>query len=60
MVRAEAPSELCQEPGTETLVLGSGEALGSQGLEPAGLANWGLAPALWLVQPVQDLPQGLP
>ena len=32
MVRAEAPSELCQEPGTKALVLGSGDPLGSQGL----------------------------
>jgi hypothetical protein len=32
MVRAEAPSELCQEPGAKAHVLGPGEALGGQGL----------------------------
>ena len=36
MVRAEAPSELCQEPGTEALVLGPGEALSGQGLVKVG------------------------
>ena len=32
MLLGEATSELCQEPGTKALVLGSGEALGGQGL----------------------------
>ena len=36
MVRAEAPSEACQEPGTEAIVLGLGEALGGQGSLRAG------------------------
>ncbi len=36
MVRAEAPSEACQEPGTKALVLGPGDPLGGEGLVKVG------------------------
>ena len=60
MVRAEAPSEACQEPGTKVLVLGPGDPLGGQG--PWGQEGWPdeASLRLGLVQPVQDLLQGLP
>ena len=60
MVRAEAPSELCQEPGTKALVLGPSDPLGGEG--PWGQGGWPdeASLRLGLVQPVQDLLQGLP
>ena len=36
MVRAEAPSEVCQEPGTEARVLGQGDPPWRRGLIRVG------------------------